>query len=621
MPPDDSPAEPGTTFASALHLVRFALSVQARPCAITIGAALFGSLAEGANLVILLPLLAAAGMSFPGGSVPGRLAAVSQTLLLRSGIPHSLWLPAVLAVFLLTGAVRSVLRRTQSTMTYATTNAVQLTLSRRVYAAVVRAQWGYLVRQRSGRLTHLLTEQLGKVTEAIALALSLVNLLCLLLLYLALALKLSVAMTAIVLALGGALLLVQRRAVRRSRTSGEDLNDSIGEVFAATEEHLLNLKSVKTCDAEDRDIDLFASLCAEVVRNSNASARHQAAAAFRFEVGSLLALAAVIFLALDVLHVQAATLLLLLGIFTRLMPQLAAMQAQTHQFAATLPSYEHVLRIERECLAHAEAPLADTPQTTFALSRELRLEDIWFAYPSRSAATAPANTGPDAAEWVLRELSLSMQAGSLTAISGASGAGKSTLADILNGLLAPARGRVLLDGRSLTNADLRQWRRHVGYVGQETVLFHRTIRENLLWAQPSASRGELDQALHLASAGFVYDLPGGLDAVAGDRGILLSSGQRQRLALARALLRRPSLLILDEATNALDHENESRILDALLEALEAMRGSLTILMIAHRSSALRRAHVVLELEAGRIVGPARRETPAANPHAAPLPAT
>lgn len=586
------------TCRSAIHLLRFALSVDPRAFLLTSSIALVGSIAEGAGLILLLPLLAAAGMNFPGSTVPGRLAAVSQAVLSRSGLPHPLWLPAVLAVFLVTGAIRSILRRAQSTLTYATTNAVQLTLSRRVYAAVVRAQWGFLVRQRAGTLTHLLTEQLGKVTETIALLLSLINLLCLTLLYLAFAFKLSVAMTGIVLALGAVLILLQRSSVARSRASGQELTDSVHEVFAATEEHLLNLKSVKTYDAEERDIELFSSLCSRVVRNSVASARHQAGASFRFELGSLLALGTVIYLALGVVHVQAATLLLLLGIFTRLMPQLAALQSQTHQFAATLPAYDYVRRLERDCLAHAETQLTLHSMSAFTLTRELRLEDLWFAYQSRSTA---ANT--DAPEWVLKGLTTSIQAGVLTALAGPSGAGKSTLADLLNGLLTPARGTILLDGRALSTNDLRQWRRHIGYVGQETVLFHLSIRDNLLWARPDATSVELDQALRLASATFVYDLPGGLDAVAGDRGILLSSGQRQRIALARALLRRPALLILDEATNALDEENETRILDALIEVIRTRQGSLTVLMIAHRASALQRAHNLLELEIGGTIRP------------------
>jgi ATP-binding cassette subfamily C protein len=159
-------------------------------------------------------------------------------------------------------------------------------------------------------------------------------------------------------------------------------------------------------------------------------------------------------------------------------------------------------------------------------------------------------------------------------------------------------------------SEIRQWRRQVGYVGQETVLFHQSVRRNLLWAQPEATEAEMREALERASAEFVYELPGGLESVVGDRGVLLSSGQRQRIALARALLRRPALLILDEATNALDVENEARILDAIREAIVesktgvgangVRREALTVLMIAHRASTVRRADRVYELEDGRI---------------------
>jgi ATP-binding cassette subfamily C protein len=579
-----------STWRAATRLVGFSVGVDARAFGLTVAVALAGSMAEGAGLVLLLPLLAAAGMNFSGSSTASRLGDESHRLLMGVGIPHWLWLPVVLGIFLATGAVRSILRRSQSMLVYTTTTKVQLALSRRVYEAVVKAQWGYMVRQRAGGLTHVLTQELRTVADAVTLSLTLINLACLTLLYLAIAVKLSAAMTLLVLALGGGLMLLQRRSLGRMRSSGKDLSESVGEVYAATEEHLANLKSVKTYNAEDRDVQLLARLYRDMAAYALNNAKHQAAAAFWFEVGSLVALGAVIYLALAVLHVQAATMLLLLAIFTRLMPQLASMQGQAHQMASILPSFDHVLAIEADCVAHAE-PLAIAGEASVRLTlrREFRLEDVWFAYQTD-------------AEFVLRGLDLPIEAGKLTVIVGPSGAGKSTIADLTNGLLQPVRGRLLLDGRALSPAEIRQWRQQVGYVGQETVLFHQSVRENLLWARPEASEVELREALLLASAGFVYELPGGLETIVGDRGILLSSGQRQRISLARALLRKPTLLILDEATNALDVENEARILEAIREAISVATedGGLTVLMIAHRASAIRQADRVFELDAGRV---------------------
>ena len=609
-------AHAGSTWQTALRLVRFMISVHPRAFALTVATALAGSLTEGMWLVLLLPLLSVAGMTFSGPSAGSWLNWEAQRALVWSGIPHWMWLPLVLGVFLATGALRSMLRRSQSMMVYTTMTRVELALSRRVYESVVKAQWGFLVRQRSGKLTHLLTEELRRCADAISLSLSVINLGCLTLLYLAIAVKLSAVMTLLVLAIGGGLMLLQRRSLGHMRSSGKDMYESVGEVYAATGEHLLNLKSVKTYNAEERDLQLFANLCDQVARHTVNNAKHRAASAFRFEVGSLVALGAVIFLAVGVLHVQAATMLLLLAIFTRMMPQLASLQEQTHLVATALPSFDHVLAIEAECKANSEAETLEVgPEGVgglgrLSLVREFRLENIWFAYQTsaRESESGNVSAGPD---FVLRGIDLPIGAGMLTAIVGPSGAGKSTIADLTNGLLTPSRGRLLLDGWPLDRFEMRQWRRQVGYVGQETVLFHQSVRENLLWARPEATEEELREALLLASAGFVYDLPGGLESIVGDRGILLSSGQRQRISLARALLRKPTLLILDEATNALDVENEARVLDAILGAIretkERRGGGLAVLMIAHRASAIRRADRVFELEDGRIVSAEARQ--------------
>jgi ATP-binding cassette subfamily C protein len=153
-------------------------------------------------------------------------------------------------------------------------------------------------------------------------------------------------------------------------------------------------------------------------------------------------------------------------------------------------------------------------------------------------------------------------------------------------LLRPEQGKIQVDGQTLEGEHRRAWRRQIAYVPQEVFLFHGTIRDNLLWANPRVDDAALWQALHqVAAADFVARLPRGLDTSVGERGIHLSGGERQRIALARALLRQPLLLILDEATSALDTGNEERIRDALA----GLHGALTLVIIAHRLSTIRHA--------------------------------
>jgi ATP-binding cassette subfamily C protein len=160
----------------------------------------------------------------------------------------------------------------------------------------------------------------------------------------------------------------------------------------------------------------------------------------------------------------------------------------------------------------------------------------------------------------VEHVNLKVDAGKMTAVVGTSGAGKSTLADLLIGLIGPQKGEVLIDGIPLDAQRLEAWRSRIGYVAQETFLFNDTVWANLLWTRPDATDEDLHIAHHLAAADeFVARLPDGMETVLGDRGVLLSGGERQQLARARALLREPSLLILDETKSNLDSENERRI--------------------------------------------------------------
>ena len=186
----------------------------------------------------------------------------------------------------------------------------------------------------------------------------------------------------------------------------------------------------------------------------------------------------------------------------------------------------------------------------------------------------------------------------MTAVVGPSGAGKSTLIDMIMGLLQPERGHILIDNIPLSQSNLLSWRKSISYVPQDPFLFNGSIRENLLMIFPEATDEQIWEALEFAAAAdFVRKLPQGLDTLVGDRGIRLSGGERQRIVLARAILRKPSILVLDEATSALDTENERKI----QEAIEQLKGKMTIIVIAHRLSTISNADQVIVLDKGRII--------------------
>jgi ATP-binding cassette subfamily B protein len=211
---------------------------------------------------------------------------------------------------------------------------------------------------------------------------------------------------------------------------------------------------------------------------------------------------------------------------------------------------------------------------------------VSFSYPSR----------PDIE--VLHSLSLTIPEGKTTALVGPSGAGKSTIVNLMLGLYDPSQGEILVDGTDITTIDTKSLRQHIALVPQEQALFATTIAENLRYGKESASDEELLRACEQVNLrDFIESLPQGLHTMIGERGTQLSTGQKQRLAIARALLRDPKILILDEATSALDSENEHLVQQALSTVLKGR----TAVVIAHRLATIKGADQVVVLEQGRLV--------------------
>ncbi len=267
-----------------------------------------------------------------------------------------------------------------------------------------------------------------------------------------------------------------------------------------------------------------------------------------------------------------------IGVLVAPIIQMSNIGTQISEAFAGLDRIRDIMELEAED-AH-DADLAELPD----IKGDIAFEDVFFEYE----ADLP----------VLKGVSLTATAGTTTALVGSSGSGKSTLVSLAMAFARPTSGEVSIDGHSLTEVRLGDYRKHLGVVLQENFLFDGSIAENIKFARPEASMEDIIEVSKLANAdGFISAFPDGYDSIVGERGIKLSGGQRQRIAIARALLADPKILILDEATSSLDSESEALI----QEGLDRLQQGRTVFVIAHRLSTIRKADQILVLEDGEII--------------------
>jgi ATP-binding cassette subfamily B protein len=267
--------------------------------------------------------------------------------------------------------------------------------------------------------------------------------------------------------------------------------------------------------------------------------------------------------------------------FMRILPIVGNIMAQRTYVNHFFPSYEQVMELRRNA---GELKQTSGTRPFAGLKNNISLEKVSFAYSDDEA--------------VLKDVDMNIRKGKMVAVVGRSGSGKSTLIDMIMGFNQPLHGRISIDGVPLRDFDILSYRSRIGYVPQESALFNMTIRDNLLWAKEDASDSEIEEACDIANAlEFIKDLPDAYSTMVGDRGVRLSGGQIQRIALARAVLRKPDILILDEATSSLDTQSERLI----QHAIENIAKRTTVIIIAHRLSTIINADHIYVLDEGRVI--------------------
>jgi ATP-binding cassette subfamily B protein len=300
--------------------------------------------------------------------------------------------------------------------------------------------------------------------------------------------------------------------------------------------------------------------------------------------------------------ITVGTIVAFAAYLTRLYGPISSLANVQVEFAQSMVSFERVFE-------YLDLPVEIEDQAgAVQLERvdgRVRFEDVSFSYMTEDRLSEQPAAEPEEVNgviatrrWALRDLSFEIRPGQLAALVGPSGAGKTTITYLMPRLYDPTEGRITLDGHDLRGVTQESLAQQIGMVTQETYLFHDTVRANLLYARPDATQAELEVACQAANIhDFIAGLPDGYDTVVGERGYRLSGGEKQRLAIARVILKDPCLLILDEATSHLDSHSEA-LIQAALGPLLAGR---TSLVIAHRLSTILAADQILVLDEGHLV--------------------
>ena len=539
-------------------------------------------LAEGVGLLLLIPLLALIGVGTGDARTGGLTDMVGRTLS-AAGLPLNFY--SILAVYVLLIALHAFAGRSEQVLNARIMFGYTRYLREEIYRNLSGMDWLSFTRMRTADITHVLTEDVQRVSITTHQALRFAAMSILTVIYGGVALVVSLPVSLLALGCGALLLFILRVYNSRAQKTGEQFLRDMNRMLGAITEHLEGMKLVKSYGVEDAHVAEFGKRVRGIERNAVDFSRSLAQTAFWHKVLGATALALCFVVASEAVHVPLNRLLVIAFLFARLLPRLQQLQQAYQYMINGLPSFESAMQLRRHCEAARES-LPDRDSPPLLLERGVSLRGVSFCYDK------------DAGGRALNRVSLEIPVRQIVAVVGLSGGGKSTLADLLMGLLQPDEGTVLLDDQPLEGPLVHGWRKAVGYVPQETFLFHDTVRANLLWALPEATDQDLWHALKTADADtFVRDMPRGLDTVVGDRGVRLSGGQRQRIALARVLLRKPALLILDEATSALDIETERRIQHAILNLSREM----AVLLIAHRFSTIRIAHNIFVIDRGEVV--------------------
>jgi len=548
--------------------------------ALTLVSLLFASVAEGLSLLLLLPSLnlltsdaaqgSRDGLSGLGHMLTDALSAIGVTPTVGTLLVVILICLTLKAVFLLLANVQ-----VGYTVAHVTTD-LQLSLLRSLLAA----RWEFYVHQPVGSLTNAIGTEALRAAQAYFQGARTLVFLIQGIVFAGAAFFVTWKGALLSLAAGGMVLYGLRRLVRMTHHAGTRQTQLLKSLLTRLTDSLQSVKPLKAMAREE----LVGSLLRSENKRLNRALRQDVISTEALSAAQDLMMGLIITSGLYVAMIQWKlpfnAVLVMILVLARSLASLGKTQRQYQK----MKSYESAFWSLQGIIEDTRRARETNPEgTSPRLENSVRLNNVSFSY-----GKIP----------VLGNASLTVPVGSFTAIMGPSGAGKTTIADLIIGLLRPQQGEILIDNLPLEQVHLRQWRRMIGYVPQESFLLHETVLWNVTLGDPEVNEADAEAALRAAGAWeFVAELPQQIHSSVAERGTALSGGQRQRIAIARALARRPKLLILDEVTSALDPQTEA----AICRTLQGLRGELTILAISHQPAVVEAADRIYRIQNGEAI--------------------
>lgn len=557
---------------SALRI--FFLADNTRP-AIVLACLVLAGFAEAIGLTTILPAVTqvTGGVQEASSPLNGQVMALVEHL----GIPASVTNLILLVVaFLSLKVILSFLAL--SYVGYSVAN-VSTGMRARLVDALLKVRWSYFSDQRVGRIANAMSNDATRAGKAYFGAARLVTHCVQMAFYTIVALQVSPRLAAVGLTIGGAMAAAMSVLTRISRKAGYRQTDRTSDLVVYLSDALNNIKPLKTMERKDAFVRMFSRKLKSVRRalRTQVLARH--GMVYGEEIIIFVCLGVGLYGATVIWHIPMPELIVMGLLFHNVINGIGKVQQFAQSVMELESAYFRLRSLTEDAAINAEQH-AGTRHP--GIDCTCRFDKVTFAHADRPVVT---------------EATFEVPAGGITVLQGPSGAGKTTLIDLLTGLYQPDSGRILVGDTPLDDIDMAHWRAMIGYVPQELTLFHDTIFMNVTLGDDRLGEDAVRAALEQAGAWALVDgLPDGMMTIVGEHGTRFSGGERQRIALARALVADPKLLILDEVTSALDPDTEKTICDNI----QALSGRYTIVAITHRPAWSSIATNLYAVEDGRV---------------------